>query len=120
MTRADLAVVVLAAALIGALYARWWTPSAAADAFELRAAGRDLGRHSLQHDQELRIAGAAGVSVIRVQAGRVRFAASPCRNRVCVNSGWLSQAGDGAACLPNRVSLVLVGGDASRVDAVSW
>lgn len=39
----------------------------------------------------------------------VSFKSSDCPDKVCVNSGWLSQAGDFAACLPNRLSLRISG-----------
>jgi hypothetical protein len=49
------------------------------------------------------------VSVIEVEAGRVRVAADPGPRQLCVRQGWLSHAGDIALCLPNQVSVELVG-----------
>ena len=40
-----------------------------------------------------------------------RYTQSPCRNQYCVHQGWLSRAGQVAVCLPNQISLELLGGD---------
>jgi len=34
---------------------------------------------------------------------------SPCRNQYCVHQGWLNRAGQVAICLPNQISLQLIG-----------
>ena len=60
-----------------------------------------------------------GDSILEVEAGRIRFHASPCRGQQCIHSGWLSRAGDFAACLPNRVSVALVSAG-TRYDAISY
>jgi hypothetical protein len=118
MNRSDLLLVVLLAAGIGALAAQLWVARSAASHVEIRVGGQVWGRHPLHTPQRLEVPGARGISVLEIQAGRVRFVDSPCRNRVCVHSGWLAYGGGAAACLPNRVSLTLSGGDA-EVDGVS-
>lgn len=119
MTRADCLLIVLAAALIGTLYARHWQSATPAAWVEVRAGSEDLGRYSLDHGRSLDVDGRMGVSRLEIQDGRVRFAHSPCRNQVCVHSGWLSHSGDVAACLPNRVSITLGGGNRAY-DAISF
>ncbi len=51
--------------------------------------------------------------------GRGGLTASLGKKRVCVNSGWLSHAGDSTACLPNGVSISLLG-SGETYDAVSF
>lgn len=109
---------VLLAAAIGALYAALWRPAETASHAEVYVDGRRAGRLDLASSGIHRYAGARGYSVLQVEAGRVRFIDGPCRNRVCVYSGWLSTSGDGTACLPNRVSISLRG--QGGVDAVSY
>jgi hypothetical protein len=72
---------------------------------------------SLERDQT--IAPAPGV-VIEVKNRRIRFAASPCPDQLCVHSGWLHKAGQSAFCLPARVSLVIGTAKKSGVDAVAY
>ncbi len=120
MTRGDALAVALGAALVGLLYARYWQPAVAAEAFEVRSAGAVVGRYSLAQAQSLTVAGRSGVSQLEVRDHRVRFRSSPCRNQVCVHSGWLAHSGDVAACLPNRVSVRLIGSAGAGLDGLSY
>jgi hypothetical protein len=56
---------------------------------------------------------------LEFRSGRVRFAASPCRDQLCVREGWLSKAGESALCLPERVLVTVVSRKGSGVDAVA-
>jgi hypothetical protein len=113
MSRGDVLAIALAAALVGTLYAHFWQPAVAASHVEVRVGGERVGRYPLNEARELGVEGRLGTSLLKIEDGRVRFLRSPCRNQVCVHSGWLDRGGDAAACLPNRVSLGLVGGDAA-------
>lgn len=120
VTWGDMLTIALAAALVGALYAHYWQPPVAATRFDVRVAGQVVGQYPLDIDRKLIINGKLGPSTLEVESGRVRFAASPCRNKICVHGGWLSDAGDAVACLPNRVSVVLAGDGDGGVDALSF
>jgi hypothetical protein len=119
-SRGDLLAIGIAALFIGALFALLWQPPAPAAAFELRVGGTLQARHALTPDRDIRVDGRIGELTLRVANGRVRFLRSSCRNQVCVHSGWLAHRGDAAACMPNRVSLSLVGGAADGIDAVGY
>jgi hypothetical protein len=119
-SRGDLLAIGIAALFIGALFAHLWQPPAPASAFELRVGGRLVARHALSPDRDIGVTGRIGAVTLRVADGRVRFLRSGCRNQVCVHSGWLAHRGDSAACLPNRISLTLVGSGADGVDAIGF
>ena len=119
MTRGDFVVIVLASALVASLYAHFWQPSKPATSVEVRSGTTLVGRYPLSENRGLDIQGRAGVSHLDIRDGRVRFTDSPCRNKVCVNSGWLSHAGDTTACLPNGVSISLLG-NGEAYDAISF
>ncbi|HDP89311.1 MAG TPA: NusG domain II-containing protein [Thioalkalivibrio sp.] len=109
MKPGDWLVVVLAALLIGALYAHFWTPGAPA-AYALIHAGDDAARQvALDEHRHLHVEGPLGTSQVEVRDGRARFTASPCNDRFCVHYGWLDHAGEVIACVPNRVVVQLVG-----------
>lgn len=116
-TWGDGLLLVLLAAGIGSLYAALWRPAAAASHAEVYVEGQPVLRLDLNTPGVHRLTGARGESVLQVEGGRIRFTEGPCRNRVCIYSGWLSESGDGTACLPNRISVTLQG--ARGVDAVS-
>jgi hypothetical protein len=118
VTRADLLVITLCAALIGAAFARTWT-SSSAGWVEVRSGDAVVGRYALDEDRDITVHGRLGDARLRIEAGRVRFVDSPCPNKICVHAGWLDRDGDAAACVPNGVSIRLGGARGGAVDAVS-
>ncbi len=120
LTRGDWLVVICLLAVQPWLYAHFWnghdTQASLALITSLDQAPRQI---SLRQNATLAIHGPLGDSVLEVRDGRLRFVASPCRGKQCIHSGWLSRVGDFAACLPNRVSVTLLG-DTARYDGVSY
>lgn len=93
-----------------ALFAALWQPQPAAR-LQIRSGDTVYATLSLDQVRTLEVRGPLGVSRIVVQHGKARFASAPCRNQYCVHQGWLSHRGEAAVCLPNRVSLELIGGE---------
>jgi hypothetical protein len=118
VTRTDLFVITLCAALIGTAFARTWA-SSSAGWVEVRSGDAMVGRYALDEDRDVTVHGRLGDSHLRIEGGRVRFIDSPCPNKVCVHAGWLEHGGDAAACIPNGVSIRLGGVRDDAVDAVS-
>jgi hypothetical protein len=75
----------------------------------IRLADKVVGTYDLNQIRELHIHGPKGDAIISIQQGKVRFKQSPCANQYCVHQGWLSRAGQVAVCLPNQISLQLLG-----------
>jgi hypothetical protein len=73
----------------------------------------------LTPDRQVQVTGPIGESTIEIRAGQARFLSSPCPGQVCVHSGWLREAGQLAACLPNRISIQLLG-SRLRFDATNF
>lgn len=74
---------------------------------------------SLDQVRTLEIHGPLGISKVALNHGKVRFEQSPCHNQYCVHQGWLSKAGQAAICLPNQVSIELLGSD-KLYDSLSY
>lgn len=70
-------------------------------------------------DRVVRVPGTLGETVIEIRDGRVRVVASPCAQKLCLRAGWLESAGDATACVPNKVSVALLGED-PRFDAINF
>lgn len=119
MTRADYIVVLFAVILLPYLYMNYWIPSARGDTAQILAGGAKEIKIHLDVDQRLNIEGPLGTSVIEIHQGKVRFVDSPCRGKQCIHSGWLQKTGDFAACLPNRISVAVLGHDL-RYDAINF
>lgn len=113
----DYAVVLAATGACAVLLAVGWGGEAGRAV--VRSGGQVVAELGLAKNQEVRIDGALGPSVIQVQDGRVRVASDPSPRQLCVRQGWLTRAGDAAICLPNQVTVELVAG-ASRYDSLTY
>ncbi len=80
-----------------------------ANRLEVRQGSKILGVYDLNQARSLSVAGPLGVSEIVIQHGKARFKHSPCANQYCVHQGWLKTVGQVAICLPNHISLELLG-----------
>lgn len=53
-----------------------------------------------------------GTNVILAEPGRLRVESADCPDKVCVDSGWLSDSSVPIVCLPHRMIIRLGGGAA--------
>ena len=56
--------------------------------------------------------------VLEVRDGRVQVASSDCKQQLCVRHGWIVRPKEALLCLPNHITVELVGEDA-EYDAIS-
>jgi len=119
MTSADRFLLIIVMCILPVLYTRVWVGNTDANYLEIQAGNNPPVTEELFPDRTLHIHGPLGDSVIMISNGRIRFISSPCRGQVCVHTGWLQSTGDIAACLPNRISLTLLG-QHPRFDAINY
>lgn len=119
MTRADTFVIALALLLLPVLYFQFWGNNSAGEVVQIRVAGGDALTLPLDRDKQIAVSGALGDSIIEIKDRQVRFIHSPCQGKQCVQTGWLRRDGELAACLPNGVTVQMVGRD-RRYDAVNF
>jgi hypothetical protein len=71
-------------------------------------------------ERTVTVKGPEGETLVEIRKSRVRISASACRNKLCVNQGWIE--GGSVICLPNRVVVTLgnsSGETGPAVDAVT-
>ena len=90
------------------MFQQFWSFEQASK-LKIRQGNKTIGTYDLNQTRQLHIHGALGDSLISIAQGKVRFKQSPCNNQYCVHQGWLSRAGQVAICLPNQISLQLIG-----------
>jgi len=90
-----------------------------ADKAVIRSGGKIFREVPLSRDQQIEVPGPLGISLIAVQNRKVRIASDPSPRQYCVRQGWLQQAGEIALCLPNQVSVELVGSK-KRYDSLNY
>lgn len=57
--------------------------------------------------------------IILVEKGKIRFEEADCPDLVCVRTGWLTQKGDMAVCLPNK-AIIRIEGEKRDVDGATY
>ncbi len=80
-----------------------------ADKAIIRSGGKIFREVTLSRDQQIEVPGPLGVSIISIKDRKARITSDPSPRQYCVRQGWLQQAGEIAICLPNQVSIELVG-----------
>ena len=90
-----------------------------ADKAIIRSGGKIFREVPLSRDQLIEVPGRLGISIIRIQQRKARIASDPSPRQYCVRQGWLQQAGEIALCLPNQVSVELIGSK-RKYDSLSY
>ena len=114
----DIFVIALAAALTlclgGAVYSREKSSS------HVVIRGPDkTWIYPLDAEEKVTVTGSAGETTVLIHGGRAAIVASPCGGQTCVAAVEMHRNGQWAACLPNRV-FVLIEGGGDSIDAASW
>ncbi|MDO9011713.1 MAG: NusG domain II-containing protein [Gallionella sp.] len=90
-----------------------------ADKAVIRSGGKIFREVALSRDQKIEVPGPLGMSLILIQHRKVRIASDPSPRQYCVRQGWLEHAGEIALCLPNQVSVELLGSH-KRYDSLNY
>ena len=114
----DWLVLIISILLILFLFQTLWTNEHAAKV-QIRLGDKIYGTYSLNQQREIHIYGKLGDATISIAEGKARFAKSPCHSQYCIHQGWLTHAGQVAVCLPNQISLELLG-DARLYDSLNY
>ena len=105
-----IAIVFALALVLGSFITLWggWQRAALA---EINVNGKHWRNVELFEDQLIHVHGILGDSILEVKNGRIRFIASPCTQKICIQQGWIKRGGASATCLPNRVSVTILSDD---------
>lgn len=76
---------------------------------QVRVADKIYATYSLNLVRNIEVQGTVGKTTLQISQGRARFLHAPCHQQYCVRQAWLTRAGQVAICLPNQVSLELIG-----------
>ena len=79
--------------------------------------GKEVARYSLSEDGEYELNG--GTNILRIEDGKAYLTDATCPDHLCVNQGKIDQTGETITCLPNRLTVTVVGaGDETDVELV--
>lgn len=74
---------------------------------------------ALDAEQTIAVPGPLGTTFVVILNGAVHISASPCYNKICVNTGAISYAGQLIVCVPNKVVVRVIGKEELPYDAVT-
>lgn len=114
----DWLVILAGLLLVAYLFQTLWTNEHAAKV-QIRVGNKVYATYSLNQQRDIHVHGKLGDAVISIAQGKVRFAKSPCHTQYCVHQGWLTRSGQAAICLPNQMSLELIG-EAKPYDSLNY
>lgn len=106
----DWLVMVISLGLVVWLFQTFWQ-NAPATKLRIRSGNSIYATLSLDQARTISVNGPLGVSRIVVDHGRARVVSDPGSRQYCVKQGWLTHAGQVAMCLPNQVSIELLGAE---------
>lgn len=115
----DYVAIVVAILVVGTFSLRAYSESEAGSQVRIQTATSEFV-YPLDDDLELEVEGPLGITYVEIEDGTVRVTASPCREKICIAAGEVSQSGEWIACLPNRVFLRIEGGEDPGVDAQTF
>lgn len=80
--------------------------------------GKTYGVYSLNKNQTIEIKQDKSINKITIKDGHVQMSDSTCKNQICVKTGEISNTSQSIVCLPNKVMVEIIRGEA-QFDAVS-
>jgi len=91
----------------------------AADKAIIRSGGKIFRELPLSRDTIIEVNGPLGISKIAIHQRQARIISDPSPRQYCVRQGWLKNAGEISICLPNQVSVELIGGQ-KKYDSLNY
>lgn len=114
----DWAVLALGVMVILALGAHYWM-SPGGQRLVIKRGGDVFLTASLAHAFSVNVPGPLGITQVEVVGHRARVRSDPGPRQLCVHQGWISHEGEAAICLPNQVSVEIVG-QVRRYDSLNY
>jgi len=120
VTWTDRLLLITAVAGVAALYPwLWGERGGEAEAVRIWAGEEEYARYPLDQPRRVEVPGPLGTTVVEIAEGGARVIADPGPRQICVRAGRLDTPGDQALCLPNRVTVEIIGAD-PRYDSIHY
>jgi len=101
------------------LFSSYWRDAYLGNQAAILLDGKHWMNVDLYQNQTIDVPGPLGISRLIVEDGRIRFVQSPCDTKQCIHQGWIKHGGELAACLPNKVTVQILGTD-PKYDSIGY
>lgn len=96
-----------------------WRQSPGAQVKIIGAQGRVLGVYDLNEDRVIEIEENGCLNTVVISGGQVSMMHANCPNQLCVRQKAIGKTGQTIVCLPNKLLLIIEGGDPSDLDGIT-
>ena len=86
---------------------------------EIICGGETVCEINLSAEKETRTIELENGVIIETGPEGIRFLSSPCKNGLCVNTGYINKRGQTAVCLPMQTLIVIKGSEKGSPDAIT-
>ena len=83
----------------------------------VRINGEKVATYSLLKDGEYELND--GTNILCIQNGKAYMAFADCPDHKCVKDGKISKSGETLTCIPNRLTVTVIGGEENSVELIS-
>ena len=80
--------------------------------------GKEIARYALAKSVRVTL-GDGDYNILEIANGEAAIVEANCGDHTCVRTGGISKEGETIVCLPHKLTVHVVGGEASGLDAVS-
>lgn len=87
------------------------------DAVRVTVGGVTVGEYPLSVDATYTLNG--GTNILVIEGGTAYLSYADCPDRTCVSTGRIKYVGQSIICLPNKITVAVIGDDDGGVDLVS-
>lgn len=83
---------------------------------EVKKDGEIIGKYPLSTNVTVEISGSIGYNLLMIEDGEAYIKSADCPDKLCVKRGKIDKNGETAVCLPNKVTVTVIGGKEGKSD----
>ena len=83
---------------------------------EVKKDGKIIGKYPLSTNVTVEISGSIGYNLLVIEDGEAYIKSADCPDKLCVKRGKIDKNGETAVCLPNKVTVTVIGGKEGKSD----
>ena len=92
-------------------------PGEAGAAAVITQDGTEIRWIDLSMDQEITIEAEGGYNSLLIENGQISVSDADCGDHTCIHTGRISREGEQIVCLPHRLVIEVISGEAPELDA---
>ncbi len=87
----------------------------------IRSDGKVIKKVTLSNTTKmaLTVRSKEGFLIVQIKDEKARVIKSTCPDKLCIKQGWIDKPGESIVCLPNRISITIVG-EKNGIDSVTY